>query len=81
MLTNHFRIKFAIVESNFSSLESDLLRFLIENLVMESDREASVTDSGRIIDNCIKESEINSEPTSDSLNVAAGKSYPVSLWL
>lgn len=79
MLTNHFRIKFAVVESNFSSLETDLLRFVIEDLVMESDREASVTDSGRIIDNFIKESDINSEPKSNILNVAAGKSYTVYL--
>lgn len=73
MLTNHFRI--------FSSLESVLLRFAPDDLVMESDREASFTDSGRNVDNFDKESEINSEPKSNILNVAVGKSYSVSLWL
>lgn len=74
MLTNHFR--------NFSSLDSVLLRSVIEeDSAMESDSEASFTDSGRIVDNFNKESEINSEPKSNILNMTVGKSYSVSLWL
>lgn len=81
MLTNHFRINFAVVGSNLYSAPSlCYLRRLhgdICHLITPKEDLGMASDS---VDNIDKASEINSEPKGSVLNVAARKSCSISWW-